>query len=378
MCGIVGVFNYKENKEMANDKALEIMDEQLRRGTEGFGSVFIDDKKQFVVKRATGVIKAMIDINLTPSRMILIHHRQPTSSTNKILQTHPIVVENKKLKHGYLVIHNGIVRNHEKLKEDHKADGYVYTTDDGIECNDSESLAIEVAKFIENKTKQIETTGTAAFVALQYDLKSKKALQVFYGKNDGAVLRLAKSRNILRLSSEGGGESIKSNVLYHFDLEDFAIKKQTLLFAKDEWLATGQTAIGFKTVSPATEAASRYRGNHSYNYDDDDDDDDIVSEWDVERAVDELKDTINEELDASFKKMYKAEAFWKVKIEEEVRRIIGVAIIEMNNAYDLAFRYYSKEAVEKAEEADAIDAEKEKIVEQAADEPHEVAKYHAR
>lgn len=271
MCGIIGMFNIGEKNENVNDPVIEQYQDQRTRGTEGFGTIFIDKEKNYKVKRSTNETKAIIDLSMNESPGIIFHHRTPTSSENKISQTHPILVANGSLKNKYLVIHNGIIRNEDKLKEQHEKLGFIYTTqrknkNDLEEFNDSESLAIEIARYIEGQSELIEIEGSAAFIAVQINAKNNKVKEIYFGRNKQNPLKLAASRNKIWLSSEGKGEEVKENMLYHFNMKDYKIKKNKLLFKEeleekitymeDEWTdeklgrfedKKTQTKINYKT-----------------------------------------------------------------------------------------------------------------------------------
>ena len=251
MCGIIGAFNYHKSNKTVNDDIENQFQDQRNRGTEGFGSVFLDNEHKITIKRATHEVKAMVDLAQNPSKMVIMHHRNPTSSENRILQTHPILVENKEvLKYKYLVIHNGIITNADELKKIHEDEGFKYTTfiekkdeKDKFEYNDSEALAIEVARYIENsKVKdskivaEIRTSGPAAFIALQIDVKTDKVKKVYFGRNAYNPLLIKTTKAQVRISSEeDGGTDIKPNALYSFGLEKFNLKKKPLRFKQETY-----------------------------------------------------------------------------------------------------------------------------------------------
>lgn len=223
MCGIIASFNLKD-KSPVNEEVLYQLEDQHNRGMRGFGIINIDPKGSYEVLRATEPVKAIVDLRLTPASMIVMHHRMPTSSENKIQQTHPILVDNGSLKHKYLLIHNGCVSNCNELKKEHEDLGFTYTTDTTKEFNDSESFAIEVARFIENQSNCIEVSSYSAFIALQINKKTNKVTEVYFGRNNGS-LNLAMSRDKIFISSEGKGHEIDDKFIYHFNLKDFKLKK---------------------------------------------------------------------------------------------------------------------------------------------------------
>lgn len=270
MCGIIGAFNFDENKENVNDWIIDQLEDQISRGKDGFGIIFIDSKKNIIIKRATEISKSMVDLYMTKCKMIILHHRTPTSSQNKISQTHPILVKNGSLKHDYLVIHNGIISNCDQLKETHEAMGFLYTTermkDKGFtyekeEYNDSEALAIEIARFIEGQEDVVDTRGNAAFIALQIDKKTDKAKKVYFGRNDGFnPIHLSSAQGKIRLSSEGEGNNCKEETLYQFNLNDFKLHKNKLLFTK-----LPETSTGF-IGSRDYHLGGKDYGNQNYPY----------------------------------------------------------------------------------------------------------------
>lgn len=247
MCGIIGAFNFKpkntKNKEKLEDVNKWVIDQlenQISRGKEGFGIMFIDQKNNIKLERSTELVKTMLDLYLTKSKMIILHHRMPSSTTNKLDQTHPILVDNGSLKYKYYIIHNGCIHNAEELKKEHEKLGFTYTTKietkytNEKDFNDSESFAIELARYIENQTKIIDTTGSLAFIAIQVNKKTGKATKTFYGKNDMNPLKMSGTRGKIRLSSEGEGTSVKENILYEFDLKNFQSKKRKLTIKEKE------------------------------------------------------------------------------------------------------------------------------------------------
>lgn len=248
MCGIVAGFDKKKD---VNEDVLLQFEDQSSRGTNGFGSIFMDETGKFSISRATGQIKAILDIKLQPTKMLIFHHRQPSSSKNKISQTHPILISSGDLKYDYYIVHNGVIHNDDERKKHHNENlGYTYSTEvetDGwygkkdIMFNDSEVLGYDIARFIEGQTNEIKTAGSAAFIMVQVTKKHQKIRQVFYGRNSGNPLKLAKSRDFIFLSSEGKGEAIKENMLYSFAPNDFKIKKKKMAIPTSRPVANGKT-----------------------------------------------------------------------------------------------------------------------------------------
>lgn len=254
MCGIIAGFNttikkdrkiIKEAKNI-NKFIIEQYEDQYNRGQKGFGIIRINKKNDIELDRACEPIKFMLDLYSKPSEMIIAHHRQPTSTDNTMDQTHPIFISNKDLKFDYYVIHNGIISNDKDLYEKHEKLGFKYTTEYqetyghyhstvNTKFNDSESIAIELALFIEKKQNIVEIDNGAAFIVLQVDKETKKGTKVFFGRNGTTSdLNMCKTRGELRISSTGKGDEVKANMLYEFNLGDANMKltSQEIKFEK--------------------------------------------------------------------------------------------------------------------------------------------------
>jgi len=237
MCGIIGAFHQK-NKDNVNQEVVDIFEEQCDRGMKGFGVVGINGHSKPVILRSTEPAKFMFDLHKKGYNMMLVHHRTPTSTPNYLQQTHPILVSHEELKSDFLIVHNGIISNDIELEETHYKLGYGYTTyyqesESKYKFNDSESLAIEVARFIESKSKEIGTLGSAAFIALEMDKETEKVIQVHFGRNDRNPLNLAATKGRILLSSEGKGSEVKPFMLYSFEPKgDMKLKKRKMPFKK--------------------------------------------------------------------------------------------------------------------------------------------------
>ena len=253
MCGIIACFSttVKKGKKIeikatkVNDLIVNQYQDQHMRGQRGFGIIRIDKKGNIELDRACEPTKFLIDLYMKQSEMIIAHHRTPTSTDNKIDQTHPMYVSNKILKHDYYVMHNGMLSNDIELHKLHDEFNFKYTTEYtenshyGINStkqrwNDSEALAIELALFIEKKIEVIRTDNSAAFVILQVNKKTNIAERVFFGKNGNSDLNISKIKGKMMISSEGEGDEVVANILWCFKIEDptMELESQTIEFKK--------------------------------------------------------------------------------------------------------------------------------------------------
>lgn len=275
MCGLIAYFNINKNKEKVHQELIEQYQDQKSRGMEGYGLITINESKKIKIFRATEPVKMLMDAYRNKERIMLLHHRNPTSSSNKINQTHPIEVDNPSLKYKYLAIHNGVITNAKTLKEQHEKEKFEYTTDHieksssttGItkkrKFNDSEAVAIELSKFIEKKSEHITIEGSLACIIIQINKKTNTARKIYFARNTNPI-NLAKSREIIRLSSTGPGNETKEGKLYQFNLKDYKITKEKLkikeketereiISSQDIMSETTNPRIGYTTPDPKDE-----------------------------------------------------------------------------------------------------------------------------
>lgn len=382
MCGIIGAFNFNKNKETVNENVLNILQDQIQRGKEGFGVTMIGKNNKVETMRATIPAKAILDLYMNKAKMIVMHHRMPTSSENKISQTHPIEVDNNLLKYKYLVVHNGVVRNCDKLKKEHEAKGYKYTTvrirqwysKEEEEYNDSEALAIEAACYIEKQTKGLKIEGSVAFIAIQIEKETNIAKQIFFGRNDSNPLKLSASRNKIRLSSEGEGDNIKESILYNFKLKDFKIHKRKLEFieAPKEFLPDVKTSFhSNNSVIDTREDPFAADGFTHYNSDIEEDADDKLAE-----AIDDNVTMVDELIASYFSVLSREELLLKEDIDMLYRDTAKQVLIMLREAKGKAFDtlgdhlYENTQDRTEAEEAKAVKLEEESAIELEGEKLH--------
>lgn len=250
MCGLIAAIDNRKNKKPVNPLIVDMYEEQYKRGEEGFGIIALDKTNQINLMRATEPAKFMFDLHNKASSIMFAHHRTPTSTKNKISQTHPILVDHNILKYIYYVMHNGMIRNCDELKEEHEKMGFEYTTElEGgsttvcgtygtmyktcsSKYNDSEALAIEMALYIENLQKEVHFEGSAAFLIVKVDRKTQKAVEFIYGRHINP-LNLQKDKGILTLASEGPGEAIEEDIVFSMNLDStMKTKSRTLEFVE--------------------------------------------------------------------------------------------------------------------------------------------------
>lgn len=239
MCGIIG-FIPKNNKSTSTGKAIiEQYQRQLSRGQRGFGLMSIFPNK-VVIDRATEPTKIILDTYMSQAPIKFFHHRMPTSTDNEMEQTHPFLISHDELTHDYYMIHNGVIRNADALMKIHTEElGYVYKTLHETsysahyttkKFNDSEALAIEVARYFDGKSNEIGALGTIAFIAIRMTKKTHKPVDIIWSRNGGNPIEMVETPEGLLIASEvyhDDAELVPENTFEVIDLNKyFASKKK--------------------------------------------------------------------------------------------------------------------------------------------------------
>lgn len=232
MCGLIGVIAKNGNEN--NEFIINQFEDQNARGKEGFGIIRIKQGKIEGIDRACTPMKFLMDLYTHKAESLIVHHRTPTSSENKLAQTHPINIKNKELAFDYLVMHNGVIQNDNELKEKHEKIGYTYTTEYLKEnhyntntiskWNDSESFAIDLIRFIEKKQPELKMTGSTAFIAIQIKKDTNQINKIYFGRKNNPI-NIQEKKGLIYLSSEGPGKEIESHKLFSVNLAKIKLKK---------------------------------------------------------------------------------------------------------------------------------------------------------
>jgi predicted glutamine amidotransferase len=242
MCGLIAVMSKKGKR--ANQYALDLYKKQASRGKAGYGYLAIHDGKLVSIKRAKDEETITKYLKQETAETILFHHRFPTSTDNSIGTTHPIFVSHAELECDYYLAHNGVITNPLSLQIKHNDLGYDYTTEHRVyevaefkdksktemlgkpvtKFNDSESLAIEFARYVEGLSSNIATTGGVAFWAVALEKGTNNVIDVYFGKNKGRDLCKINTSKWLVVTSITG-KDIDPMVLNKVDINTLTINE---------------------------------------------------------------------------------------------------------------------------------------------------------
>lgn len=244
MCGLT--YYHQKDSQTVAPPILKRYSQQKERGNEGFGFVSfsldtLEANKFFRCAEEKEVIEELTKLKdlKEKTNAILFHHRNPTSTINIAECAHPIKVDNPELADIYFVVHNGVIHNASKLKEIHEKLGYKYNTeiikeetwttaepnrviytmkdDDRIAFNDSEAVAIELARFIEGKQDTVDAKGSMALIALRMG-RDNKVKGLYYGHDYMSPLFLEQNKESFCLKSVGAyKDDVEKHMLYHLD-----------------------------------------------------------------------------------------------------------------------------------------------------------------
>lgn len=228
MCGIIHI--KRKDAMPARKSVLKRYHQQKFRGSEGFGYVAIKDDKIVSYQRAETEAEITELLLKETAPEILFHHRFPTSTPNFAEAAHPLLIEKQGgLEFNYFIVHNGVISNHEAMKDKHEKLGFKYSTEmtrltktasgkeyeEGTLWNDSEAIAIETALCFEGKKKNIDTQGAAAVIALQVDDEGNVLERLFY-RNSGNPLKFFEDARMITLTSTCEGEVVPAFSMMRF------------------------------------------------------------------------------------------------------------------------------------------------------------------
>lgn len=187
MCGI---FAYS-GTENATEKVFTGLQDLQYRGYDSWGLAILQ-KGKCLIKKGIGALPAKIN-NLPLSRLTIGHTRWATHGGVTIGNAHPHLSCDSR----YVVVHNGIIENFQKIKANLKQKHIFYSNTDTeviVHYLEEKSRELGVHNAIKKLTRLI--TGHSAFLVL--DCKSK----CIYAYRSGSPLVMGKSGRNIYVSSD--------------------------------------------------------------------------------------------------------------------------------------------------------------------------------
>jgi len=207
MCGVIGLQNYKKEKNITDLYKLVI--ESKIRGLHAFGCAFWDKQKKAIICKKTNIfptIKFFEDYIKSDSHTLIYHNRYSTSGDWKNQENNqPITTEN------ISIAMNGVISMEEKS---------VFENKYNIKCKSYNDTEIINQLYLKNKNFNFlkELTGSFAFVALIHDklyaYRNKfRPLHKFEFKNSVWICSTA---DIAQRALNIKTEELKPNKIYEF------------------------------------------------------------------------------------------------------------------------------------------------------------------
>lgn len=268
MCGIN--FLYKFGKEI-NEKEKKIFIKNciynVTRGRDGFGIAVIDkNNKIHIIKNnkslSDDINKVYNFVKQHKAKFLLCHTRQATSNnTHDLKNFHPFATKN------FILVHNGVINNDERLKETYNLN-YEETTDSAVLIN----LIQHFYNKTKNETKSIqkalnEISGSLACVLIFYN--NNKFKIYMFRKNNPLWLGYSNENNLLLCSSEKEHieKSISKKKIFLKFFEKYEKEIDMIFKEIDENKIYEITDEEIKVVGEfETKSYSYYYETTSYNY----------------------------------------------------------------------------------------------------------------
>lgn len=303
MCGIITAFSKKGRK--INKSLLKRYEAQKGRGQQGFGYVAFYGNR-YSVGRSTDESGIRKKIGGENACIMMFHHRLPTSTPNVEEATHPIYVSHDELDYDYYISHNGVISNAGELRKLHEALKYVYRTVVDVEeakvytakhsgnkyhissskvekFNDSEALAIEIARCVDGMTSKINAVGSIAFTGFKINKTTQALEAIIWGHNSRNPMTLTDNNDVFILASEGG-TPVEEDVLFTLPVETGEIIERKLCIGyTSDYNKNNDTNITRTLPAPSNNTHSRFTEPYK--------------EYERRRVGDDVRSINNEKMD---------------------------------------------------------------------------------
>lgn len=174
MCGIIGIVG----TEQTSEKLISALHRLEYRGYDSAGIATVNNGKidvRKVIGKIQNLQKEVIDNPISGS-IGIGHTRWATHGVPAVRNAHPIQTK------GVCVVHNGIIENHKKLREELKEKGYKFNSE-----TDTEVISCLIASFIDEGLNEEEAAARAAKL-----LEGAFATAIIFSSNDNLMIGMKK------------------------------------------------------------------------------------------------------------------------------------------------------------------------------------------
>jgi len=246
MCGIFGIYNYSNSKEIAEI----ILKEQSSRGTDATGVAILRDNQLEIYKKAISPYRFVREEfpNIDFTSICIGHNRMASTNIHQKhldSEAHPFLSEDK----SFALVHNGTINNYSLMREILLANGhkfksgvdseiYVHYLEDLLASNERENAILKFASSITGNVLVLFNDGTLYGIPdyAMHVLVADKS--VFIASEYEALLRALQEieceKAIILDGSKGFYFRISKNQLYLYGSWEGDIVKEGEWIAKDK------------------------------------------------------------------------------------------------------------------------------------------------
>ncbi|PCJ96219.1 MAG: glutamine--fructose-6-phosphate transaminase (isomerizing) [Zetaproteobacteria bacterium] len=251
MCGIVGVIN---GSKVVND-LISGLERLEYRGYDSAGVAIVKDKHIYTCKTQGALknLKNALDKNPIEGRVGIAHTRWATHGVPTATNAHPHSSDK------VTVVHNGIIENYERLRENLEYEGYKFVSD-----TDSEVIPHLISLFMESGVLSPQAAAMGAINMLD----GAYALAIlFEGENDffcaarkGSPLAIGHGEEAMYVASDAMALAPMTNQVSYLHDGDFAILSQNSLEIYD----ADERAVTREIHQTSINADVSYKGKYDH------------------------------------------------------------------------------------------------------------------
>jgi len=218
MCGIIGYKGFQDS----NKVVLEGLQQLEYRGYDSWGIAVPDENKIFVAKNVGKISEVKsFELPLKMSNVSIGHTRWATNGVVSVSNAHP----HTSVDGNIAVVHNGIIENHQVLREELEQKGYIFVSD-----TDTEVIPHMIHSFMKNGASFkdalyktfLKLDGRFAAVVL-----NQKTQEIGFGKQ-GSPLVVGIKKNEFFIASDVPAFIAHTKQVIYLDDYQFGVIGDTL------------------------------------------------------------------------------------------------------------------------------------------------------